>query len=136
MSDEEIMRSYRCCQNATAQIGILAELNCKTKAEVKKKLTELGVEFARTSGRASKFTEEERRKIYTLRHDELRPYEVIARLIGKTTGESVRNEYLIMHRERLRARALIEKAVDLYIKQNRATNAEAALLRDLIKRGI
>lgn len=136
MSDEEIMRSYRCCENATAQIGILAELNCKTKAEVKKKLSELGIEFARTAGRPTRYTQEERHRIYTLRHDELRPYSAIARIIGKSTAESVRNEYRIMHRERLRARPLIEKAVESYIKQKKTTQYETDLLRELIQFGI
>lgn len=137
MTDDEIKRSYRCCKDANAQIGILAELNCRKKAEVRKKLAELGVELARTSGRPSRYTEEERRMIYTMRHDEGRPYQVIARHIGrKTSNESIRNEYLQMHRERLNARPLIEKAVRAYIKAGKTTESEAALLRELIKRGI
>lgn len=136
MSDEEIKRSYRTCKDAHAQIGILAELNCKTKAEVRRKLAELGVEMARTAGRPSRFTEEDLKKIYQMHHDEGRPYSMIARYIGKTTAESVRNEYLQMLRERLNARPLIEKAVRAYIKAGKTTESEAALLRELIKRGI
>ena len=136
MSDEEIKSSYRTCKDARAQIGILAELNCKTKEEVKKKLAEIGVEISRTAARPSRFTETDRRKIYKMRHDENRAYSVIASIIGKATAESVRNEYLQMNREHIEARDLIERACRFYIKAKKTSESETRLLEDLIGRGI
>lgn len=134
MSDAEIARSYRNCADAKAQVGILAELNCRSKTEVKEKLKELGL--IRSRNDAQRFTEEDDKRIWKMRHDEQRPYTIIAKAIGKSSMELVRNEYQIMHRKRLDARGLIEAAVRFYIKSGKTTEKETELLKELTRRGI
>lgn len=136
MSDDEIKRSWRCCAKKSDQIKVLGQLNCKTKKQVIDKLTELGIETGENVKRHKKFTTEEDRRIWRLRHDENRTFKSIAVIIGHTTGETVRNRYGELLEEHKSARIIIETALRAYIKAGKCTDAESKLIDELIRRGI
>lgn len=46
MTNEEIVRNYNEAKNKTAQIGILADLNCCPKSEIRNILREAGIKLS------------------------------------------------------------------------------------------
>lgn len=136
MSDDEIKRSWRNCENAAVQIKVLAQLNARSRAEVIEKLRSLGIETESTLQRKTKFTPEEDAHIWRMRHDEHRPMSHIRTAIGKSTTQTIWTRYKEMLKEHIKMRPVIEKAVRAYIKAGKTTPDEAKTLEAMIKRGI
>lgn len=139
MTDDEIRRSWRCCRDELEQVGIIAELNCKTKDEVVDKLTELGIDPPKSLSRRGlppKIDEPMRRKIWQLRQ-EGKTYQSIADLLeGKPREQTVINAYKQMVRERAEARPVLVKALQAYTQSDACTAEEREIIMKHIERGI
>lgn len=136
MTDDEIRRSWRCAESKARQIKVLAELNARTTEEIKKKLQEIGIDVAGATRKRKRFSVEDDRRIWKLRHDENRTFKKIAQIIGSTTGETIRNRYGELLEEHNGARGIIENALRAYIKAGKTTKEETRLIDELIRRGI
>lgn len=137
MTDAEIKRSWRCAINKRDQIGILAELNCKTKAEVEQKIVDLGLELpGNGNSRVQKIGEVEKKKIWMLRLKG-NSYKTIAQMIGTgPTWQAVRKAFKIMSDERDEARPVLVKALKAYMKNDACTEDEREIIKTQIARGI
>ena len=137
MTDSEIKRSWRCAINKRDQIGILAELNCKTKAEVEQKIVDLGLELpGNGNSRVQKIGEVEKKKIWLLRLKG-NSYKVIAQMIGTgPTWQAVRKAFKIMSDERDEARPVLVKALKAYMKNDACTEDEREIIKTQIARGL
>lgn len=140
MTDDEIRRSWRCCKDQIEQIGILAELNCKTKDEVVDKLTELGIKVPmRISGRGikTKMTESLRKKIWRMKQEGMSYTQIRAQLFEtRLSVECIRSEYRQMIKEREEVRPILVKALREYMNGGACSETEAELIRRQIARGI
>ena len=70
MTTEEICRSFRQAANKPAQVGVLADLNLTSKAEIKRILEKGGITVKKAKSKASKPTvwTPERKKAFEYYH--------------------------------------------------------------------
>ena len=137
MTDAEIKRSWRCAINKRDQIGILAELNCKTKAEIEQKIADLGLELpGNRNSRVQKIGEVEKKKIWMLRLKG-ESYKSIAQMLGTgPTWQAVRKAFKVMTDEREKARPALVKALMSYVNGDACTDEEREIIKTQIARGL
>lgn len=136
MTDDEIRRSWRCCENQHDQIKILAQLNCCTTKEIIEHMRGIGIEIEEeTIRKRLRFAIGEDRKMWKLRAAG-EPYYKIAQIIGNTTGQSIRNRIGELRKMRKDAVGLIEIACRVYMATELCTEPEKKRLTEILKRGL
>ena len=118
MTDEEIRRSWKRAEDRAAQIGIIAQLNNRTKDDVIKKLQELG-EDVEVVGRKlrCKIDKEDDRKIWRLRFDGMTYHKIVNFLTDRPTEETVRRRYESMRDEYKRALPTVKRTLQAFIEE-------------------
>ena len=136
MTDDEIRRPWRCCENQHEQIKILAQLNCCTTKEIIEHMRAIGIEIEEeTIRKRLRFTIGEDRKMWKLRAAG-EPYYKIAQIIGNTTGQSIRNRIGELRKMRREAGETIITACRVYMAEDLCTEDERKQLNEVLRRGI
>lgn len=137
MTDNEIKRSWRCAINKRDQIGILAELNCKTKLEVEQKLADLGLDIpGNRKGKPTKIDEAAKRRLWQLRQNGNTFQQIAAMMEGKPSKQAVMTAFKKMTEERTEARPVLIKALKDYMRRGNCTESERDIIKTWIARGI
>ena len=135
MTDDEIRRSWKRAEDRRAQIGILAELNNRSKDDVRAKLIELGEEVPEIRGRGKcKLTADDDRKIWRYRNDGLPYYKIAAMLGGNLTDQAIKNRVDRM-REMFRASLpTVKQALKEWEKAHPEESDETKTIKEFIRR--
>lgn len=134
MTDDEIRRSWRMARDPKEQIGIIAELNARSKDDVIQKLRELGEDVPELKSRKARYkiTEADLRKIWKSRMEGL-PYWKIARMLGGIVTETtIKNRYCIMKQEYQEALPTVKKALQTFVEA--VPTADAVVIKSFIRR--
>ena len=122
MTDDEIRRSWRQAADRKEQLKIIAELNARDKADVIRKLTELGEELPEdmraAKGRKAKYkiSDADERKIWKERSKGTPYWKIVRMLGGLVTESAIQIRYDKMRGDYLKALPTVKKALQATIE--------------------
>lgn len=122
MTDDEIRRSWRQAADRKEQLKIIAELNARDKADVIRKLTELGEELPEdmraAKGRKAKYkiSDADERKIWKERSKGTPYWKIVRMLGGMVTESAIQIRYDKMRGDYLKALPAVKKALQATIE--------------------
>lgn len=122
MTDDEIRRSWRQAADRREQAKIIAELNAREKADVIRKLIELGEEVPEdmraAKGRKAKYkiSDADERKIWKERSKGTPYWKIVRMLGGLVTESAIQIRYDKMRGDYLKALPTVKKALQATIE--------------------
>lgn len=122
MTDDEIRRSWRQAADRKEQLKIIAELNARDKADVIRKLTELGEELPEdmraAKGRKAKYkiSDADERKIWKERSKGTPYWKIVRMLGGLVTESAIQNRYDKMRGDYLKALPTVKRTLQTVVE--------------------
>lgn len=122
MTDDEIRRSWRQAADRKEQLKIIAELNARDKADVIRKLTELGEELPEdmraAKGRKVKYkiSDADERKIWKERSKGTPYWKIVRMLGGLVTESAIQNRYDKMRGDYLKALPTVKRTLQTVVE--------------------
>lgn len=122
MTDDEIRRSWRQAADKREQVKIIAELNARDKADVIRKLTELGEELPEdmraAKGRKAKYkiSDADERKIWKERAKGTPYWKIVRMLGGLVTESAIQIRYDKMREDYLKALPTVKRTLQTVVE--------------------
>ena len=122
MTDDEIRRSWRQAADRKEQLKIIAELNARDKADVIRKLTELGEELPEdmraAKGRKAKYkiSDADERKIWKERLKGTPYWKIVRMLGGLVTESAIQIRYDKMRGDYLKALPTVKRTLQTVVE--------------------
>lgn len=122
MTDDEIRRSWRQAADLKEQVKIIAELNARDKADVIRKLTELGEELPEdmraAKGRKAKYkiSDADERKIWKERSKGTPYWKIVRMLGGLVTESAIQIRYDKMRGDYLKALPTVKRTLQTVVE--------------------
>ena len=138
MTDDEIRRSWRQAADRKEQLKIIAELNARDKADVIRKLTELGEELPKdmraAKGRKAKYkiSDADERKIWKERSKGTPYWKIVRMLGGLVTESAIQIRYDKMRGDYLKALPTVKRTLQTVVEA--VPEADRETIRRFIRR--